>query len=280
MKLHRKKFIKYCCKLNLQFFTAGEQNLLDSFETVLAYIPDDAPSRIKTTIKSHSTWFARALDFSASNSLACSSRLFSMTAAVYGSLDIEDGEYYHFKPNVLTNLNLVVETENPGISSTVVTMTNRYLFKQAQRMSISASQFASVLNSTAWCLRPSYEQSFVAFEEMLKFQDKVDKMAPTDIAEMISEIDFSKLSPSTLDRESKNELIPQNVTMAAAVKVCLHLQFQLAEKSQENAMSHHRIEELQEELQQVLRENNRRHELLHVRQKNRENRATVQRSFK
>ena len=252
---------------NLQLFTTGQQSLLQAFETVLAYIPDEAPRLTKTTVESHPTWFAKALEFSTANSLPCSARLFAMSAAVYDKLsnDNEDNEYYNFKPNVLIELNQVVEAENRGIAVSVAAMTDTYLFRRAQHMSIDSSQFASVLKSTAWCLRPSFDSTFDALEEMLLiFQDNGKQLSPTEISEMITEVDFTRLSPSALDRAARNELIPQRVTMMAAVKVCSQLHFQLAEKTQQlqetvtslNAtrlMTQQRLEKLEAEKKQLER---------------------------
>ena len=233
----------------------------------MAYIPDEAPRLTKTTVESHPTWFAKALEFSTANSLLCSIRLFAMSAAVYDKLgnDNEDNEYYNFKPNVLIELNQVLEAENRGIAGSVAAMTDTYLFRRAQRMSIDASQFASVLKSTAWCLRSSFDSTFDALEEMLlKFQYNGKQLPCTEISEMIAEVDFTKLSPSALDRAARNELIPQRVTMMAAVEVCSQLHFHLAEKTQQlqetvtslndtRVMTQQRIEKLEAEKKRVER---------------------------
>ena len=208
---------------------ASPTTLLEAFETIMSYVPDEA-STLSPRAASP-TWFAKALEFSTTHSLACASRLFSMCASIYDKLanaDDENTVVYKFKPNTIVELNNVTKTNHSNLADYVEKMSDRYLLVQAQHQSLTPSDFVQVLQSTDWFNRESTDAPFAALNEMLEIPQDVMKINEDEIAHMAANIDFTKLSQDMLERAAKDTRIPRQVVVMAAVSVCSTLRSQLA----------------------------------------------------
>ena len=195
----------------------------------MSYVPDEATT---LSLRAASpTWFAKALEFSTTHSLACASSLFSMCASIYDKLSNDDDEntvVYKLKPNTIVELNKVTRTNHSNLANSVEEMTDRYLLFQAQHRSLTPSDFVQVLQSTTWFSRESTDASFAALNEMLEIPQDVMKINEDEIAHMIANIDFTKLSQDMLERAAADTRIPRQVVVKAYVNVCSTLYFQLA----------------------------------------------------
>lgn len=72
-----------------------------------------------------------------------------------------------FEPMILVELNREAEGKSE-LAPAVAQLTDQYLNYRVLRRSLTASQFALLLQSTSWCCRTSYDSAFRALEKMLE----------------------------------------------------------------------------------------------------------------
>ncbi|XP_062501738.1 uncharacterized protein LOC134178847 [Corticium candelabrum] len=220
---------------------ASPTTLLEAFETIMSYVPDEATTLCSRAVVP--TWFARSLEFATKHSLASASRIFSMCASIYQKLaesNDEDTVVYKLKPNIIIELNRVTQANHGHFADCVKKLTDRYLLVQVRHRSLTPSDFVQVLQSTDWCSRESFDAPFVALNEMLEIPEDVMQIDKDEIANMVANIDFTKLSQDELERAAANSKIPREVIMMAAVNVCSTLRSEIAITSQ--ALNDEKIE--------------------------------------
>ena len=208
---------------------ASSTTLLEAFETIMSYVPDEA-----STLGSNAAvpiWFPRALEFATTHSQTSAGRIFSMCASIYEELaDINDDDIvvYKLKPNIIIELNRVTQANHSNFADCVEKVTDRYLLVQVRHRSLTPSDFVHILQSTDWCSRDSFDAPFVALIKMLEIPQDVMKINEDEIAHMVANIDFTKLNQDMLERAATDTRIPRQVVVMAAVNVCSTLRSQLA----------------------------------------------------
>lgn len=187
--------------------------LLKAFETLLAYIPDAAP-RLDVV---RTEWFTNALRFASEHSLKATARLVAICASVVDKLTLDNVEY--FEPMILVELNREVEANKSELAPAVAQLTDQYLNYRVLRRSLTASQFALLLQSTSWCCRTSYDSAFRSLEKMLELTQDSSEMSDKDVEEIMAAVDFTKLSEEALWRAAECDKIPAKSTLAASLAV-------------------------------------------------------------
>ena len=209
---------------------ASSTTLLEAFETIMSYVPDEASTLCSKAVAPF--WFPRALEFATTHSQTSASRIFSMCANIYQQLaDINDDGtiLYKLKPNIIIELNRVTQANHSNFADCVEKVADRYLLVQIRHRSLTPSDFVQVLQSTDWCSR---EAPFAALIEMLEIPQNGMQINEDEIADMVANIDFTKLSQNELERAAANSKIPRQVIMMAAVSVCSTLHSDIALISQ------------------------------------------------
>lgn len=198
--------------------------LLEVFETILGYLPDDAPLLDVINVG----WFVSIFHFAYRHCLQSANRLTATCASVYNHLVLQD--ILMLNPSSLSALNNFVRVKYDNWSEKVAELTDDYLKLQASKQSITASDVASLLETTAWCNRTSYERAFEALESLIGGSDV---LLQEEIIKISNQIDLTLLSQDALERAAQNPCIPHEVTMKAAVSVSHRLRQELRKQEEE-----------------------------------------------
>lgn len=122
----------------------------------------------------------------------------------------------------------------PNWKELPVQLTDQFLTFYASQGCLSGPEFLLLLKASSSVSRASYDLPFQALEKLLACSNEdVAILSVTDIADIIQQMDFSKMSQESLERAAGNGHIPQSLTMMAAVAACSQFRAQLADKSGE-----------------------------------------------
>ncbi|CAF1035469.1 unnamed protein product [Adineta steineri] len=116
--------------------------------------------------------------------------------------------------------------KDPKTLAKLSTLLDSYVGQLRQRGALTSEQFVKLASCIPKEKRNSHDSLLLALDEILK-DEKSTQLSNTEREELLSQIDFSRVSEETITACKSNKLIPQQLITDAALALCVKLRKQL-----------------------------------------------------